>query len=776
MVAVSANGGLSDAGGEAYANPGQSVSSSLGYVINAEAVGVYTGTVDVAAYSYPGIDGLGTTPLGTIAVPITYDVDNYATAVIAQTGGSGTLTSSGTPDVYTLNLGSTQQYAAALAANLEALNAAQGPAADLLDGSFTTSGDSEYTNYGLSAFSGITFGNADTSPDITLNTGTIGTFTEQVVLDPTGSNPSTYSGILAAETIDVVGTILPEPEVVVGSIAAPAQALGLQQVPITYTLINNGNGAAIGPWSDEVFVASDAAGDNLQSLGTFVFEGTIAAGQTISREVNVTLPGTLSGDEWIVVRTDSSDQLVEPLSNAAKQTVATAPTVVTPAPAPDLVVSSITPPTSAFSGRMTQISWTVTNTGNGGTSASQWYDNIYLSTDQTLDIGTGAFGNNTDVLLASVANPSYLAPGDSYTSSASFTLPEGLSGPYYIILQTNAATAAPEQTSQDDQIAASSVFGIQTPPLPDLLVTNVVAPPDAFSGQSTTLTWTVENSGSGPTNVTTWTDQIFMSTDGTLDSSAILLGTLSHTGALAAGASYTGSTVVTLPAGVGGTATFFVVPDYQDQVYEGVIRPDGSGSTATSTTVAITPPPELDASLISVPTTAVAGHSLSFSYQVDNDGATATPNTSWSDAVYLSSDPTLDNATLVSSSTHYGALAVGQSYTVSGSVALNSDLTGSYYLIVQTDSADQVFQLDRSNDVAVSAAVAVANQPPDLVVSSVTAPAGGQAGDQVEVGWQVTNAGTGNTAAASWADTIILSASGVLGAADNVTLGSVEGP
>ena len=44
-----------------------------------------------------------------------------------------------------------------------------------------------------------------------LNTGTIGVFTQQITLTPTGTNASGYSGTLATETIDVVGTIVPVP-------------------------------------------------------------------------------------------------------------------------------------------------------------------------------------------------------------------------------------------------------------------------------------------------------------------------------------------------------------------------------------------------------------------------------------------------------------------------------------------------------------------------------------------------------------------------------------
>ncbi len=210
---VGVTGAVTDAGGSVTIAAQGTNATGLAIAIDAgTTAGVYSGTVLVdEETSGQGIDGLGILDLGTVAVAVTYAVDNYATAELVQTGGNGQMTPSGVANTYTLDLGSAYHNAADLTASLEALNAAQGPAADMLDGSFALSGDSEFTNSGFSAFANVAFGTADTSPEVALNTGTIGTFTETVVLTPTGTNASGYSGVLANETIVVVGTILPEP-------------------------------------------------------------------------------------------------------------------------------------------------------------------------------------------------------------------------------------------------------------------------------------------------------------------------------------------------------------------------------------------------------------------------------------------------------------------------------------------------------------------------------------------------------------------------------------
>jgi hypothetical protein len=140
---------------------------------------------------------------GTITV--TGTVDNYAVAQIEKLGASGTLTKT-TSKAYVLTLGTVTQNGTALTASLGLLNAAIGTA-DTLGGTFTASGASTFVNSGLAAFTGVAAGQADTAPLITLSTAAVGTFTETIIITPTGANASGYSGVLANETITVTGTV-----------------------------------------------------------------------------------------------------------------------------------------------------------------------------------------------------------------------------------------------------------------------------------------------------------------------------------------------------------------------------------------------------------------------------------------------------------------------------------------------------------------------------------------------------------------------------------------
>ena len=66
---------------------------------------------------------------------------------------------------------------------------------------------------------------------------------------------------------------------------------------------------------------------------------------------------------------------------------------ITKAFAPDLVVSTVTPPATATVGRAFDVSYTVTNSGPGAVPDRQnvWSDSVYLSRDRYLDVRSDHF-------------------------------------------------------------------------------------------------------------------------------------------------------------------------------------------------------------------------------------------------------------------------------------------------------------------------------------------------------------------------------------------------
>lgn len=110
---------------------------------------------------------------------------------------------------------------------------------------------------------------------------------------------------------------------------------------------------------------------------------------------------------------------------------------------PDLQVDNITvsEPT-VYSGQPLTVSWTVTNRGTRETRSSTWSDGIYLSRDASLDYSDYALvnrggqgelltGTRSISLTDATGKPRTLKPGESYTYSTTFNVPESINGDFY---------------------------------------------------------------------------------------------------------------------------------------------------------------------------------------------------------------------------------------------------------------------------------------------------------------------------------------------------------
>jgi hypothetical protein len=288
------------------------------------------------------------------------------------------------------------------------------------------------------------------------------------------------------------------------------------------------------------------------------------------------------------------------------------------------------------------------------------------------------------------------------------------------------------------------------------------------------VNWTVSNDGTGPTAATSWTDEVFLSPTSTFSSTtAVVLGEFAHTGALAAGDSYTQSQSVTLPVGISGSYFFIVQTDVNGQVFQNGARAGNLGVETDASNVNLTPPPDLTASAVTPGATSVlAGHTLNVTYMVQNAGAGASQMTAganvpvtWTDSFYLSPTPTLNPGSEIPIGpwTESGPLAAGASYTNQVALTIPDGLSGTYYVIADADSGDVIFELDQSSKVAASTkTISVTSKPADLVVTSFSTPAQLQAGSIATLTWTVANEGTGDTVATAWNDEVFASAQPLL--------------
>lgn len=562
-------------------------------------------------------------------------------------------------------------------------------------------------------------------------------------------------------------TIPPLPDIVVSDIESPIEAFSGQDIEIAWTLSNQGNAVAGGTWTDQVLLSDDVNIGGDQLIESFEFTGVLEPGESITRRQVITLPVDLEGDRFVVVRTDASNQIFEFTGENNNTTIDEQVMTVELSPFPNLQVSSVTAPVTAFSSQETTIEWIVTNNGTGATSTPTWSDRVWLSLDQTLD--------ETDTFLGQVNNPSFLNVGDSYSNSLTATLPQGIDNNYFFIVQTDSRNQVFEFENEGDNQNFGGPTDVMLTPPPDLQVTGVNAPIQAFSGQPMTLSWTVTNEGTGGTLESSWFDRIYLSSDSVLDGDDQLLGQQTRNGVLGAGESYTATREVTLPIGVSGDFFFIVQTDAGDQVFEQAFNGNNTGFDASPTTINLTPPPDLEVEFVNAPTEATASRTLSIDYRVTNFGATRTPNSFWRDGFYLSTDNQLDveSDLFLGQRTHVGALDIGEFYDATATFTLPNTLTGDFFVFMVTDNGNDVFELNKENNIASdSQRLSIVSRPADLIVSTATTSTSAKAGESIRVDWTVLNQGTGDTVVNRWTDRIVASVDGILGNGDDVTLGN----
>ena len=214
----------------------------------------------------------------------------------------------------------------------------------------------------------------------------------------------------------------------------------------------------------------------------------------------------------------------------------------------DLIVSSWTAPANACAGATISIKDTTKNQGPGTAGASQTC--FYFSTNTTLDAGDTKLGCRAIKSLAS-GEPSPLT-GKATTN---VTLPSVSTGKYYIIAMADDGKVVTESNETNNKKSKVIYIG------PDLIVSALTAAPtSAARGTTIDITDTTKNKGCGTAGAST--TKFYLSTNTTLDTGDIPLGSRSVP-SLGTGAPSTWTTKVTIPSGI-ATGTYYIIANADD--------------------------------------------------------------------------------------------------------------------------------------------------------------------------------------------------------------------
>ncbi|CAE7756752.1 unnamed protein product [Symbiodinium sp. CCMP2592] len=337
----------------------------------------------------------------------------------------------------------------------------------------------------------------------------------------------------------------PLPDIAVSSVMIEGEIRIGSTVSATVNLTNTGDAEV--PSGSRILLAlseSQSATED-SAFAALTVNETIPIGGSVEVVGNVVLPDPGFTDSYLIASADADEIVVEldELNNSGASSLFSFPR-------PDLVAQSVSVPSSAVAGDPINIIWEVQNNGSDVTRGA-WSDRIMLS--QNPDSTSGR------VVLSRVIDFN-VAPGTPYVQSAIVMLGDDLEGQFYVIVDADAGdTLIEEEPDSSNRAVSSSPISISRPDRPNLVVSSVTSPTSVVSGQSSDLSWRVQNIGSTSTN-TIWNDRVYASRDDVLSSDDYLIAQQSAVMQLAPGQSYTRTLNAPLPLAT-GTYKLLVVAD-----------------------------------------------------------------------------------------------------------------------------------------------------------------------------------------------------------------------
>ena len=501
-----------------------------------------------------------------------------------------------------------------------------------------------------------------------------------VVATPAYGVSSPSSGVVTIVSDDI------PPDLTITSISGPAASAPGSTISVSVTTKNIGGGPA--PASRTGFFLFT---NNIWSpAATYLTDRAVpalVAGASDSATLSIQIPAdTVPGTYYVIAKSDWLGEIVEPneVNNES-------PTNGIKLGA-DLLVTILNVPATVGAGASIAVYDTTKNAGAATTPATTTA--FYLSTNMTLDAA--------DVLLGSrTVNP--LASNATSAAYTTVTIPASTPmGEYAILAKADNANAVTEVLESNNVNVAFLQVGS------DLSVTGLTMPSYVSSGGVVTVTDTTTNLAGSTTPVST--TSFYFSLNSTFDASDVLIGSRTVP-ALNGGASSTGSTQVTIPAGLApGTYYFFANADANQQVLE-----VNEANNSLRFTIAVGP--DLTITQADVNTAVEAGAAFTVIEATKNKGGAA-PATQTS--FYLSLDTTLDAGDPFLGSRQVPALAAGQTSAVTTTLTMPAGTaSGVYTLIVKADATNAVAEISETNNVSYGFSFYVG---PELNVVTMNAP------------------------------------------------------
>jgi len=590
----------------------------------------------------------------------------------------------------------------------------------------TASADSSFMiAYSLS--SNTTYGDGD---DVTITTtrvvGPLGaggndTATTDLLI-PSSTAPGTYHVCAKADSTSALAesnadnntlcstatVVIARPDLVMTAVTPNAGSVAPGgTLSVTDTVQNQGSAPNGGSFAIGYSLSPDTTygnGDDIAITTTRVV-GVVAAGGSNTATTNLLIPVSAPlGTYHVCAKADSGNTVSE--SNETNNSLCSTLTVG-PAAA-DLIMSAVsTAVTAAAPGGGVSLSNSAKNQGTA--SAGSFTIVFSLSTNAT-------YGDGDDITITKTRSVTSLGIGATSTASTSLTIPAATPlGNYYLCAKADSDNSVLETDETNNTRCTTGTIQVTRP---DLIMTAVTPNSGAVSA---TATLSVTNSAKNQGAVTAGSSTVGFDLSPTAsydDPGAIAITTTRTITSMAAGATSTATTTLTIP-NTTAPGNYYVCAKADSA---GTITElDETNNTLCSAATVSVPQSDLIMSAVSTAATVLApGGVFTLSNTAKNQGGF--PAGSFTVAFSLSTNAIYgdgDDVAITATRT-VSSLASGATNLATSSLTVPATASaGTYYVCAKADSGNTVVEADETNN-SLCTGTPIQVSGPDLVMTAVT--------------------------------------------------------
>lgn len=555
------------------------------------------------------------------------------------------------------------------------------------------------------------------------------------------------------------------------TVTPPTQFSG-KSFELEWTVTNTGTGPTTGTWQDYIFIANQEVSLDdpsiLQSDSLFlkrvVNPVALNPGESYQQRTTVSIPLRYSGKLFYRIQTNGSASITELDTTFAGNGLTSAVVNITQSPLPDLSVTQLGTPATAFSGEKVPVNWTVENVGQQGTyrtsiqlndrnwlhrsNYNYWYDHVYISKKPWYDPEEPT----QRVAVRYDRGDDELDAGASYTINDSIEFLSCDYGLYYVFVRTNDDRYTYELSFQNNINLLDSIELI-IDPQPDLVPTDLKFSGTPLSGRTLEVSYTVENSGFSDITESRVMDYFYISKlDSLTEKQSTFLGFEAVTDQIAQDAAYTRTINIELPFEEFGDYYLFIKTDGEDNICE--VQGEDNNVLGIPIKIELSDQPDLIPTLSGLPDTLVAGNSYPLSITVSNEGEADAVQDLWYDEIRLGQRSLYKEK-------YTNLLPSGESYTRTASISIQLDQQeGEYPLVLVTDANDNLFEYGGEDNNVIIKDIYISQDPEkvaDLVLETVDISNEGlTAGDMLMLDYAVRNTSAVGTSRNGWTDQLHL--------------------